>query len=104
MSLTFEAVYDGTTFRPEGPVDLKPNTRVQVIVHRALSKKSRGTPRSKPVVLKSGHVDLRAHGINRKQAADLRARMACCSDWDDPSMDVYDHYDEFMAKHKSKAR
>ncbi len=32
MTQTFEAIYDGFVFRPEKPVKLKPNTRVQIIV------------------------------------------------------------------------
>ena len=36
-------------------------------------------------------VDLRAHGISREQAADLRARLSTfAEDWNDPAMDVYD--------------
>jgi len=38
--------------------------------------------------------DLRAHGINREQAADLRARMMpFAGDWEQPEMDIYDDYD-----------
>jgi len=29
---TIDLIYDGTTFRPEGPVDLEPNTRVRVTI------------------------------------------------------------------------
>lgn len=32
MTQTFEAIYDGIVFRPEKPVKIKPNTRVQIIV------------------------------------------------------------------------
>ncbi len=32
MTQTFEAIYDGVVFRPEKPVKIKPNTRVQIIV------------------------------------------------------------------------
>lgn len=32
MSETFEAVFDGTVFRPQGKVKLKPNTRVHITV------------------------------------------------------------------------
>jgi len=37
---------------------------------------------------------LRAHGISREEAADLRARlMPFAEDWEQPEMDVYDDYD-----------
>jgi predicted DNA-binding antitoxin AbrB/MazE fold protein len=32
MSRTIDAVYDGQVFRPSEPVQLKPNTRVKIIV------------------------------------------------------------------------
>jgi predicted DNA-binding antitoxin AbrB/MazE fold protein len=32
MSITIDLIYDGMTFRPEGPVDLEPNTRVRVTI------------------------------------------------------------------------
>lgn len=32
MVQTMTAVFDGTAFRPEGRVDLKPNTRVRIVV------------------------------------------------------------------------
>jgi predicted DNA-binding antitoxin AbrB/MazE fold protein len=34
MGTTLIAIYDGQVLRPEGPVDLKPNTRYQVIIER----------------------------------------------------------------------
>ncbi len=38
-----------------------------------------------------GTVDLRATGLDEKQAADLRWRLqAFAEDWDRPEMDVYD--------------
>jgi hypothetical protein len=41
--------------------------------------------------LPSFGVDLRARGIDEKQAADLRARLqAFAEDWDQPEMEVYD--------------
>ena len=40
-----------------------------------------------------GH-DLREHGIDPKQAAELRARLATfAEDWNSPEMAIYDHYD-----------
>jgi hypothetical protein len=51
-----------------------------------------------PVVvtfLESGPaIDLRSHGIDEAEAADLRARLATfAEDWERPEMDVYDDYD-----------
>lgn len=40
---------------------------------------------------KKTEVDLREHGINREQAADLRARLSTfAEDWERPEMDIYD--------------
>jgi hypothetical protein len=42
--------------------------------------------------------DLRARGIDRAQAADLRARLSTFAEgWDSPEMDVYDNYDAIKA-------
>jgi hypothetical protein len=39
-------------------------------------------------------LDLRARGIDERQAQELRARMATfAEDWDSPEMGVYDDYD-----------
>ncbi len=32
MTETIEALFDGKVFRPEKPIELKPNTRVKIIV------------------------------------------------------------------------
>jgi hypothetical protein len=49
--------------------------------------------------LNGGPVDLRARGINEKQAAELRARLgAFAEDWNSPEMDVYDDYDAAKSK------
>jgi len=32
MTKTLEATFDGAVFRPDGPVELQPNTRVQIVV------------------------------------------------------------------------
>ncbi len=32
MSQTLEAIFDGVVFRPDKPVELQPNTRVQIVV------------------------------------------------------------------------
>jgi len=34
MTKTLTAVFDGQVLRPEGPVDLKPNARYQLIIER----------------------------------------------------------------------
>ncbi|MBK7218202.1 MAG: hypothetical protein IPH95_14405 [Candidatus Promineofilum sp.] len=39
------------------------------------------------------NVDLESRGISRKQALELRERLATfAEDWDSPEMDAYDHY------------
>ncbi len=44
--------------------------------------------------LEPAGVDLREHGIDEDQAAELRARLASfAEDWDDPDMDVYNDYE-----------
>ena len=49
--------------------------------------------------LPPGAVDLKEHGIDKTQAAELRARLACfAEDWESPEMDIYDNYDEEKAK------
>ena len=32
MSLTLEVVFDGAVFRPTKPINLKPNTRMEIII------------------------------------------------------------------------
>ena len=49
--------------------------------------------------LKPDSIDLRAQGIDKAQAADLRARLATfAEDWNSPEMDIYDNYDAEKAK------
>ena len=49
--------------------------------------------------LDANHIDLQSRGIDKRQAADLRARLATfAEDWDSPEMDAYDNYDEAKAK------
>lgn len=44
--------------------------------------------------LNDNQFDLRTHGINAEQAAELRARLSpFAEDWDSPEMDIYDNYD-----------
>jgi hypothetical protein len=41
------------------------------------------------------YVDLQSRGISRRQALELRERLAgFAEDWDSPEMDIYDRYDE----------
>ena len=42
-------------------------------------------------------VDLREHGIDREQAANLGASFATFEDWNDPEMEIYDDYDQNLA-------
>lgn len=42
MTETFEAVFDGTVFRPQGQVKLKPNTRVHITVEAEEASSSGG--------------------------------------------------------------
>jgi len=59
-------------------------------------------PDNTPVIvtfLDSGDVNLRAHGIDAAQAAELRARLSpFADDWDSPEMAAYDHYDAAKSK------
>jgi len=43
-------------------------------------------------------LDLRARGIDERQAANLRARLATfVEEWESPEMDIYDNYDAAKA-------
>jgi hypothetical protein len=49
--------------------------------------------------LEAGGIDLRTHGIDEEQAAELRAQLATfAEDWDSPEMSIYDDYDAVKAK------
>ena len=82
MSTTIEGIYrDGKIELSETPSDVCEGTRVVV------------------TFLSPGSIDLRERGIDKAQAADLRARFACfAEDWESPEMDIYDNYDEEKAK------
>lgn len=44
--------------------------------------------------LESSKLSLRARGIGKRQAANLRARLQTFADeWESPEMDIYDNYD-----------
>jgi hypothetical protein len=44
--------------------------------------------------LQTAENDLKTYGIDEIQAGNLRASLQTfAEDWDDPQMDVYDHYD-----------
>ena len=82
MPATIEGVYrDGKIELSETPKDVDEGTRVVV------------------TFVPLGSVDLREHGIDETQAAELRARLACfVEDWESPEMGIYDNYDEEKAK------
>ena len=82
MLRSVEGVYrDGKIELAELPGDVRDETRVIV------------------TFLDSGHVDLRARGIDEAQAAELRGRLATfAEDWDSPEMDLYDDYDATKAR------
>lgn len=49
--------------------------------------------------LPSNPVDLKAHGIDEEQAAELQARLTTfAEDWNSPDMDLYDDYDAARAR------
>ncbi len=77
MTKTIEGVFrDGKVGLSETPDDMENNTPVIVMF------------------LTHGKIDLREHGIDGEQAAELRARLASfVADWDSPEMDIYDDYD-----------
>ncbi|MBI4769765.1 MAG: hypothetical protein HY784_04950 [Chloroflexi bacterium] len=81
MFTMIEGVYrKGKVELLEAPGDLREESRVIV------------------TFLESHTVDLRARGIGRKQAAELRARLATfAEDWESPEMSVYDDYDAARA-------
>lgn len=82
MSKTIEGIYrNGKIELSETPRDVCEGTHVVV------------------TFLTPGSVNLREHGINEAQAAEMRARLASfAEDWESPEMNVYDNYDEEKAK------
>ena len=82
MSITIEGVYhNGKIELLETPNDVREGTRAVVIF------------------MPPGAIDLREQGIDRAQAANLRARFATfAEDWESPEMSVYDNYGEEKAK------
>lgn len=82
MSIAIEGIYhNGKIELSETPNDICEGTRVIV------------------TFLSPGSIDLREHGIDRAQAAELRARFSTfVEDWESPEMSVYDNYDEEKAK------
>jgi hypothetical protein len=78
---------------------------VEGIYHRGqveLREPPANVPDDTPVIvtfLDSGDVNLRVHGIDAAQAAELRASLASfAGDWDSPEMAAYDHYDAVKSK------
>lgn len=43
MSATIEAIYDGSVFRPDTPLTLKPNTRVRIAVEAVAEQDAEGS-------------------------------------------------------------
>ena len=43
--------------------------------------------------LETNDIDLRASGISREEAVELREKFAAFEDWNDPALDVYNDYD-----------
>ena len=82
MSKTIEGVYrNGKIELSETPNDVDEGTRVVV------------------TFLSPGAIDLRERGIDKVQAAEMRARLASfAEDWESPEMNIYDNYDEEKAK------
>ena len=82
MSTTIKGIYrNGKIELSETPSDVCEGTRVVV------------------TFLPPGSIDLRERGINKAQAAEMRARLASfAEDWESPEMSVYDNYDEEKAK------
>jgi hypothetical protein len=82
MLKTLEGIYrNGKIELRETPSEVRDETRVIVTFLE---------PRS---------VNLRAHGIDEAQAAELRARLATfVEDWESPEMDIYDDYDAAKAR------
>ncbi len=82
MLTTIEGVYrDGKVELKECPEDALNETPVIV------------------TFLPTGAVDLRKHGMDAPQAAELRDRLATfAEDWDSPEMAVYDHYNARKSK------
>lgn len=78
MLTTVEGIYhDGKIELSETPINIREGTHVIV------------------TFLTSIHVDLRSRGINKTQAAELRARLSTfAEDWENPEMSIYDNYDE----------
>ena len=82
MPRSVAGVYrDGKIELTELPRDVRDETRVIV------------------TCLDSGHVELRARGIDEADGAELRARLApFAEDWDSPEMDLYGDYDAAKAR------
>ena len=82
MLTTIEGVYRGGKIElAEMPPDAREGTPVIV------------------TFLPTNSIDLQACGIDKAQAADLRARLATfAEDWESPEMSLYDNYDAAKAE------
>lgn len=58
MSRTVHARFDGKVFQPEEPVDIAPNTRVEVTIHEAGAPDSGESKYKSPRKLADLHLDL----------------------------------------------
>jgi hypothetical protein len=82
MLKSVEGVYrDGKIELNEYPGEVRNETRVIV------------------TFLETGHIDLRARGIDEAQAAELRAQLGTfAEEWNSPDMTLYDNYDAAKTK------
>ncbi len=87
MTTTVRGIYrEGKVELTESPGEVRDESEVIV----TFVDPDRSTP--------SG-IDLRALGIDRAEAARMRAAVAAfAEDWDDPEMDIYDDYDNARAQ------
>ncbi len=86
MLVTVQGVYrNGKVELTEPPNNVRDETRVVV------------------TFLEPTGIDLMTRGIDEKQAAELRARLATfVEDWDSPEMSIYDNYDAIKAKFQAR--
>jgi hypothetical protein len=70
--------------------------------HVELREQPENVPEESRVIvtfLNAAAVDLRARGIDEKQARELRERLASfVEEWESPEMDAYDDYDAARSK------
>lgn len=70
--------------------EIKPDT-AQTIAHEARARSLSVDEYLRSLLPTPNGIDLRAHGIDETQAADLRARLKTfAEDWNRPEADIYD--------------